>query len=320
MEQLCKAMKYYFAPLEGLTDSVFRRLHSKYFPGVDRYYTPFLSPTVHRSLTNRESREIPAADTLDYECVPQLLTRDPENFLWMAQQCIDRGYREVNLNLGCPSGTVTAKGKGSAMLAEPEDLDRFLDAVFHGDIPISVKTRIGFHTAENFPALLDVFNRYPIRELTVHPRVRDDFYKGPLDMDVFRYALENSKNPVCYNGNLCSEEQIRSLRADFPQLEAVMLGRGLIGDPGMLSPNGTDAAALEAFYEALLEEYTVAFGGARNAMFRLKENWRHLLCRFEGSEKLGKRLRKTTDLAEYKAVTREIFRTLPLRKALSPDW
>jgi len=313
-------MKYYFAPLEGLTDSVFRRLHSKYFPGVDRYYTPFLSPTVHRSLTNRESREIPAADTLDYECVPQLLTRDPENFLWMAQQCIDRGYREVNLNLGCPSGTVTAKGKGSAMLAEPEDLDRFLDAVFHGDIPISVKTRIGFHTAENFPALLDVFNRYPIRELTVHPRVRDDFYKGPLDMDVFRYALENSKNPVCYNGNLCSEEQIRSLRADFPQLEAVMLGRGLIGDPGMLSPNGTDAAALEAFYEALLEEYTVAFGGARNAMFRLKENWRHLLCRFEGSEKLGKRLRKTTDLAEYKAVTREIFRTLPLRKALSPDW
>jgi len=320
MEQLCKAMKYYFAPLEGLTDSVFRRLHSKYFPGVDRYYTPFLSPTVHRSLTNRESREIPAADTLDYECVPQLLTRDPENFLWMAQQCIDRGYREVNLNLGCPSGTVTAKGKGSAMLAEPEDLDRFLDAVFHGDIPISVKTRIGFHTAENFPALLDVFNRYPIRELTVHPRVRDDFYKGPLDMDVFRYALENSKNPVCYNGNLCSEEQIRSLRADFPQLEAVMLGRGLIGDPGMLSPNGTDAAALEAFYEALLEEYTVAFGGARNAMFRLKENWLHLLCRFEGSEKLGKRLRKTTDLAEYKAVTREIFRTLPLRKALSPDW
>ena len=320
MEQLCKAMKYYFAPLEGLTDSVFRRLHSKYFPGVDRYYTPFLSPTVHRSLTNRESREIPAADTLDYECVPQLLTRDPENFLWMAQQCIDRGYREVNLNLGCPSGTVTAKGKGSAMLAEPEELDRFLDAVFHGDIPISVKTRIGFHTAENFPALLDVFNRYPIRELTVHPRVRDDFYKGPLDMDVFRYALENSKNPVCYNGNLCSAEQIRSLRADFPQLEAVMLGRGLIGDPGMLSPNGTDAAALEAFYEALLEEYTVAFGGARNAMFRLKENWRHLLCRFEGSEKLGKRLRKTTDLAEYKAVTREIFRTLPLRKALSPDW
>ena len=314
-------MKYYFAPLEGLTDSIYRKLHHKYFPGIDQYYTPFLSPTVHRSLTPREAREVPPADHLDYRCVPQLLTREPENFLWMARQCRDLGYEEVNLNLGCPSGTVTAKRKGSAMLAEPDSLERFLEEIFSpGDLSISIKTRIGFQNKDQLPRLLEIFNSYPIRELTVHPRVRADFYKGPIDMESFRYVLENSRNPVCYNGNLCSTEQIRQISEAFPQLEAVMLGRGLIGDPGMLSPVDNKAAALECFYSELLDAYTDAFGGSRNAMFRLKENWRHLLCLFENSEKLGKRLRKTTDVTEYKAITREIFRTLPLRDSLNPDW
>ena len=314
-------MKYYFAPLEGLTDSIFRKLHHSFFPGLTRYYTPFLSPTVHRSLTPRESRELPEAASLGYACVPQLLTREPENFLWMARQCRELGYGEVNLNLGCPSGTVTAKGKGSAMLAEPEALDRFLEELFApGDLNISVKTRIGFHDTEQLPRLMEVFNRYPIRELTVHPRIRDDFYKGAIRTEAFRYVLENSRNPVCFNGNLCSREDIRKLSGEFPGLEAVMLGRGLIGDPGMLTPGGSTPETLEAFYGALLEAYTEAFGGSRNAMFRLKENWRHLLCLFEGSEKLGKRLRKTTDVSEYKAITHEIFHTLPLREKLKPDW
>lgn len=314
-------MKYYFAPLEGLTDSIFRQLHHSYFPGVDRYYTPFLSPTVHRNLTPRESREVPEAGSLDYACVPQLLTKEPENFLWMARQCRDLGYEEVNLNLGCPSGTVTAKGKGSAMLADPDALDRFLEEIFApGDLNISVKTRIGFHDAEHLSQLMEVFNRYPIRELTVHPRIRDDFYKGPVRMEAFRLVLKSSTNPVCFNGNLCSREDIRKLSESYPELDAVMLGRGLIGDPGMLTPGGSTAEALEGFYNALLEAYTDAFGSSRNAMFRLKENWRHLLCLFDGSEKLGKRLRKTTDAGEYKAITHEIFHTLPLREKLKPDW
>lgn len=321
MEQHHSIMKYYFAPLEGLTDSIYRRLHHTYFPGLDKYYTPFLSPTVHRALTAREARELPPADSLGCRCVPQLLTKVPEDFLWMAHQCKDLGYEEVNLNLGCPSGTVTAKGKGSAMLDDHEALSRFLDAVFAGtDVQISVKTRIGFHSAEYFSELLDIFNRYPIKELTVHPRVRDTFYNGPVDMEIFAYALANSRNPVCFNGNLCSLEQITGLQTDYPQLDAVMLGRGLIGDPGMLTPGCTQVSTLEIFYDALLEEYTAAFGGSRNAMFRLKENWRYLLRRFEHCEKLSKRLRKITDIAEYKAITRDIFHSVPLRDKLEPDW
>ena len=314
-------MNYYFAPMEGITDSVFRRAHHAHFSGITRYFMPFISPTVHRALTPREAREVPKADSVPFAAVPQLLTKVPEDFLWAAGQCRDLGYDEVNLNLGCPSGTVTAKGKGSGMLRDPDQLDRFLEAIFKdAPLPISVKTRLGFESAEEFPRLLEIFNRYPITELTLHPRVRKAFYAGSVDMDSFRYCLENSNAPVCYNGNLSSVSQIEAFTREFPQIKSVMIGRGLVGDPGMLTPGGTTVAALESFLEQLAEEYCVVFGSQRNAMFRLKENWRHLLCRFEGSEKLGKRLRKTTDIQEYRAIVREILHTLPLAPQLNPDW
>ena len=312
-------MQYYFAPLEGITDATFRRLHHTYFPGcVDRYYTPFFSPTVHRALTPREARELPPAENLGAVVIPQLLTKVPEDFLWMVGQCRDLGYEEVNLNLGCPSGTVTAKGKGSGMLRDPDVLDAFLDAIFAGSpLPISVKTRIGFSGPDEFPRLLEIYNQYPIKELTVHPRVRTAFYKGEVHMDMFSYAVQNSKNPLCYNGDLVSKRQVASLRESCPQVDAVMLGRGLIADPGMLLPGGTDRAALEGFLNALLEEYLVVFGGSRNAMFRLKEHWGMLIRKFENSEKLAKRLRKTTDLAEFRSVTAEILHTLPMKEELT---
>ena len=314
-------MRYYFAPMEGLTDSIYRKEHHAHFSGVDRYYLPFISPTIHRSLTNREQRDLPIADTISYEAVPQILTKVADDFIWAAGQCAERGYKEVNLNLGCPSGTVTAKGKGSGMLLDPDGLDRFLDSIFRkAPLPISVKTRLGFHSPEEFPRLVEIFNRYPICELTLHPRVRKQFYDGNVDMDAFRYLLENSKNPVCYNGNIRTFSELQTFEAAFPQVEAVMIGRGLIGDPGMLTPGGVTVPVLEAFMNRLLEEYTVCFGSTRNAMFRLKENWRHLILRFDGSEKLGKRLRKTTDVSEFKSVTAEIFHTLPLSKELQADW
>ncbi|MBR3979324.1 MAG: tRNA-dihydrouridine synthase family protein [Oscillospiraceae bacterium] len=314
-------MNIYFAPLEGLTDSTYRRLHHKYFPGVDCYYTPFFSPTSGRRLTPREIRELPPADSLDVPVIPQLLTKNPEDFLWMCEKFQDLGYTEINLNTGCPSGTVTAKGKGAGMLREPESLARFLDGIFEkASVQISVKTRLGFENPEEFSKILEIFNRYPIQELTIHPRVRNAFYKGAVDKGAFAYALSNSKMPLCYNGNLNTLADIKAISEEYPTLNAVMLGRGLIGDPGMCTPDGTKRDTLEAFFAELLEEYLIVFGGSRNAMFRLKEHWRYLLCKFEGSEKLGKRLRKTTDLEEYRQITKEIFRNLPMRAEVDTDW
>jgi len=139
-------------------------------------------------------------------------------------------------------------------------------------------------------------------------------------MDIFRYAEQNSSIPLCYNGNLCTIAQIEQFSMEHSAIQAVMLGRGLIGNPGMLTPGGTERQTLTSFLEQLLEAYTIAFGGSRNAMFRLKENWRYLFCLFQPDPKLQKRLRKATDLAEYKAVTAEILRNLPMQKELSSDW
>lgn len=314
-------MNYYFAPMEGLTDSVYRRVHHTYFPGIHTYYMPFLSPTMHRTLTQREKRELPRADSVSFRAVPQILTKISSDFIWAAEQCAQQGYDEVNLNLGCPSGTVTAKGKGSGMLRDPDGLDRFLDEIFHDSpLPISVKTRLGFASADEFPRFVEIFNRYPIKELTLHPRVRQAFYAGDVDMESFRYLLANTTLPVCYNGNLNNVAQISRIQSEFPQVGSVMMGRGLIGDPGMLTPGGTTLSALESFMDTLLEEYCVAFGSVRNAMFRLKENWRHLLCLFDNSDKLGKQLRKTTDEKEYRQIVTQILRTLPMRQTLQPDW
>ncbi len=313
-------MLYYFAPMEGLTDSIYRRVHHKHFGGVDRYYMPFFSPTVHRCLTRKEDRELPMADSVSFTAVPQIMTKVPEDFLWAAQVCKDRGYAQVNLNIGCPSGTVVAKGKGAGMLRDPDGLDRFFDEVFaDAPIPISVKTRLGVDDDENFPRLMDIFNRYPIHELTVHPRVRKDFYKNPLHMECFDYAASVSKNPLCYNGDLCSLGDIHAIESRYPQLSGVMLGRGLIADPGMLDC-GTAVQVLKAFHDELLETYTEAFGSQRNAMSRLKENWFYLAHKFDGGEKLFKALRKSTDFSQYQAVTEEIFATLPLLLSLEKPW
>ena len=313
-------MRYYYAPMEGLTDSIYRRLHHKYFGGIDRYYMPFISPTIHRTLTHKEDRELPMADSVDFCAIPQILTKIPEDFLWAAQVCADRGYTEVNLNVGCPSGTVVSKGKGSGMLRSPAELDAFLEAIFkESPLPISVKTRLGLENPEDFVSLLEVFNRYPIKELTIHPRVRKDFYKEPVREEWFRYAYENSKNPLCYNGNLMTKNQADSVSVQYSGVDAVMIGRALIADPGMLC-GGTTAEALEGFLGELTEEYIREFGSARNAMFRLKENWGFLRHRFENSDKLWKQLRKTTDIHEYNAITAQILHTLPLTDGLNVEW
>lgn len=305
-------MDYWFAPMEGLTDGIFRRLHRQYFGGVGRYYMPFLSPTAHRSLTRREEEVLPMAVGGE---VPQLLTRVPEDFLWAARQCRDRGYDEVNLNLGCPSGTVCAKGKGAGMLCKSDELDAFLDTVCAAaPLDISVKARIGYADPEEFPRLLEIFNRYPLKVVILHPRLRSQFYSGSVHLEAFRLAYRESKNPLCYNGDLKSTADIQLLRQEFPALEQVMLGRGLLRSPGMLCPQGTQRETLEAFTDELFAAYRQRMGG-RNAMFRIKEHWSYLIDLFDGSEKLGKALRKTTDVAEFCRITRQVFATLPMKKA-----
>lgn len=304
-------MRHVFAPMEGLTDSIFRRLHHRYFPGVDGYYMPFLSPTIHRTLTAKEQRDLPPAESLAVPAVPQVLTKNAQDFLWAAKVCQDLGYTEINLNAGCPSGTVVAKGKGSGLLRDLDALAAFLDEVCAASpLPVSVKTRLGLEDAQEFPRLVALYNQYPLREVIVHPRVRTQFYAGSVDMDAFSYAAAHCIHSLCYNGDIRTQAQLHQLEQTFPQLSGVMIGRGLLENPALLTPN-PDPQALQALMDGLLEEYTQVFGSSRNAMFRLKEHWSYLHRSFSGSEKLFKSLRKTTDVAQFQAITQEIFQSCP---------
>lgn len=306
-------MNYYFAPMEGLTDSIYRREHHRFFGGVDRYYMPFFSPTIHRALTSREIRELPKAESEAFTAVPQVLTKDPGDFLWAAEVIRDLGYGEINLNIGCPSGTVVAKGKGSGMLRDLDELARFFDSVFSDSpLPISVKTRIGLENPEEFVDILELYNQYPMQELIIHPRVRKQFYDGQVHREWFAYAVERSRNPLCFNGDIRTSSEIDALQAQYPGLNAVMIGRGLVADPGMLS-GGTDIAVLEAFLNALMDSYETEFASCRNALFRMKENWAHLHDRFEGSDRLWKKMRKTTDASEFRRLSAELLHTCPMK-------
>lgn len=306
------AEKVFFAPMEGLTDSIYRRIHHRYYPGVDGYFMPFFSPTEHRCLTNREARELPMAVDEEFFAVPQVMTKSPTDFLWACQTCADRGYEQINLNAGCPSGTVVSKGKGSGLLAHTDTLRALLDTVCaKSPIPVSVKTRLGLLSDDEYPALLSLYNDYPLALLIIHPRVRKQFYNGTADRSWFSYTCQNSKNPVCLNGDLDSAAACSQTAKEFPQADSLMLGRGLIANPGMFTAGGTTGEKMNLFYTELLDTYITAFGGSMNAMFRLKEHWNYLLPHFQGAQKLGKQLRKTTDLAEFRRLTNDIFRSCP---------
>ena len=310
--------RYDFAPLDGITRAVFRQVWARRFGGADRIFVPFFSPTHHRIVTPRDMREITRQGVEDLPLVPQVMTRLAPDFLWAAEVLGDMGYTEVNLNLGCPSGTVTAKGKGSGFLAKPEELERFFDQVFAAvKLPVSVKTRLGYQSAEEFPRLLEIFNRYPIACLTVHARTRPEKYLGPLHLDAFAEALEHSKNPVCYNGDLQTVEGVQAFEERFPQAEAVMIGRGAVADPALFRKlRGGPAATrqeLQAFTQELYLSYQDFYGQVGIAAQRMREVWFYLIHLFADADRLNRDMRRFRTPGEYEAAERAIFQELELR-------
>ena len=231
-------MQYYTAPMEGLTDRIWRQAHQRWFgaPGAPaRYYAPFLSPPENRVLIKKKMAELDPAANPGAPVIPQLLAKDGALAAWMVTELRRLGYTEVNLNFGCPSGTVTAKGKGAGMLRDPAKLEAFLDEFFsRTEGPVSVKTRLGVTRPEEFDAILDIYNRYPICELTIHPRVMRQLYRGEADRAAFAACLPRCRMPVCYNGDITTPAQLAALEAEHPSLSGIMVGRGLIADPALL--------------------------------------------------------------------------------------
>lgn len=312
-------MRYYFAPMEGITGQLFRQVHYRHFPSADRYYMPFMAPTGEHKFSGKNLREL-APETMGRPvAIPQLLTANAQEFLWAAENLAELGFSEVNLNLGCPSGTVVSKGKGSGFLADPDALDAFLEQVCKASpLPVSVKTRLGMKEPEEFERLLKIYRRYPICELTIHPRTREEFYKGGVHTDVFDAAAEVCEIPLCFNGNLFSVQNVREFEAAHPDIPAVMIGRGLLIDPMLIERlHGAEVSRekYKAFHNELCQAYIeTAQGGLQNVLPRMKELWCYLICSFEDTQKYAKQLKKATKWDVFYALTQEILETAPLRE------
>ena len=305
-------MDFYFAPLEGIGGYIYRNAQAAFFPKADKYFSPFLAPNQNRSFSPREKKDIAPEHNTQIRLVPQILTNNAEIFVRTAGDLQALGYEEINLNLGCPSRTVVTKNRGAGFLAKPEALDAFLYEVFsRTDMRISVKTRLGMEDAEEFEELLSIYNKYPLAELIIHPRVQRDYYKNRPDREAFARAFARTGHRVVYNGDIFGKKDYEQFHARYPAVECIMAGRGVLANPCFFGElRGEDTLTkeqLRQFHDRLLADYAAELSGDKNVLFKMKELWYYLAHAFTNHEKYVKKIRKAQRICDYREVVRSIF-------------
>ena len=322
----------YSAPLEGITGFAYRNTHHAHFTGIVKYYTPFLAPNYTHNLKTREREDVAPSNNAGLPLIPQILTNRPGDFLWAAEEIYALGYREINLNLGCPMPTVVKKHRGSGQLGDLDELDRFLEEICTGmdglfgleesaqdyspsagmdRLRFSIKTRIGLDSPDKAEGLLEIYNRYPLFELIVHPRTQRDLYGGVPDLETFEMFLKGSTHPVVYNGDIFSVKDFERIRNLFPDCRTIMLGRGLIANPA-LAREATGGRPLEKeelrrFHDALFEALQATLPGMGPLLGKMKELWFYMGRNFTEADKYLKEIKKAKDLVRYRSAVRLLF-------------
>lgn len=305
-------MKYYLAPMEGITGYIYRNAYEKYFGNIDTYFTPFLVPNQSTSLKTKEIRDVLPENNKGMNIVPQILTNNSEGFIATARKLQGLGYKEINLNLGCPSGTVVGKNRGSGFLALRDELDKFLDEIYKiNDMKISIKTRIGKDNPEEFYELIKIYNKYPLEELIIHPRTQKDFYGNKPNLEVFKDALSLSNSSICYNGDIFTTDDYNKLIKDFPEIDKVMLGRGLLANPALMNEIKNNAfmdkKVLKDFHDEIFNNYAEVFNEEKNAMYRIKELWGFMIHIFSDNKKYYKKIKKSQRVSDYNDAVLSLF-------------
>lgn len=305
-------MELSFAPMEGVTYAAFRRTQARLFGGADKYYAPFIAPNGDGTYKTGNRRDVLPENNEGIVLIPQILCKAAEPFLLVAKELEAMGYSEVNLNAGCPSGTVVAKHKGSGMLRDTESLERTLDEIFSRcPLKVSIKTRMGVHSTEEFSAIMEVYKKFPLALLTVHARDRDGMYKSSPDIDGFAKALDGCSFPIEYNGNIFSVKDAENISARFPEMGRVMIGRGAVADPALFrrikGGSPLSVKELQQFHEELLEEYLRSGLDEHHAIPRMKELWSYFRFKFPGEDKNMKAVFKTRNMPNYRSAVSHLF-------------
>jgi tRNA-dihydrouridine synthase len=305
------------SPLQGFTDFRFRNAFHRYFGGIDTFYSPYIKLNGKLVIKGSYERDILPENNTTLEVIPQIITNNAEEFLFVAKYVQQLGYKELNWNLGCPYPMVAKCGMGSGLISNTSQIEHILKRVHtETDIIVSMKMRMGY---ENPTEILDVFpilEQYPIKNIAIHARIGKQLYKGGVDLDSFQKCLDTSKQKIYYNGDITSVEKFRMMQERFPSIDHWMIGRGLIADPflpSMIKNNTTEypknkLEIFEAFHDTIYQEYDAYLSGPTPIRMKMLGFWEYFSESFSNPQKTFKKIKKAGNSKNYEAVVKEIFK------------
>jgi len=306
----------YLAPLQGMTDRIYRNLFPVYFKGVDLAIAPFISSAKKMKPDNNLLREFYTDKNTGIPTIPQIMSSAPDDFAKLANRLYDIGYSTVNWNLGCPFPMVVKKIRGAGLLCYPGRVESFLEETMAAIKPkLSIKLRIGLKYPDEVLQLIPVFNKYPLEELIIHPRTGMQMYEGEVDLDIFEQCLGLSKHRIVYNGDIDSVEKLVMLSKRFGSVERWMIGRGLLGNPFLAEKIKFNTEKLyhekikimRAFHDHLFAEYSKILYGPSHITNKMKEFWTYTGSFFENGEKIRKRIKKAHHRDNYIDIVNKVF-------------
>lgn len=309
----------HFAPLQGYTDAAYRQAHSRIFGGIDTYYSPFVR-VEHGEIRRKDIRDILPENNRDIHLIPQLIASQPDKLEQIIALFIGQGYREADINLGCPFPMLAKRHNGAGMLPHPEEVKELLDTATekYPQIRFSVKLRLGWEQAEECLALLPVLNALPLTHVILHPRLGRQQYKGEVDLDGFEAFYNGCEKPLLYNGDLRTVEEIQAVTERFPKLAGVVIGRGLLANPALaweyrqgtkLSPDER-TEKVRQLHAAVFNSYEEQLqGGDMQLLMKMKSFWEYLLP--DADRKAKKTIHKTGRLANYLAAVDRLLSARP---------
>jgi len=302
----------YLAPVQGITDRIYRNLFPLYFKGVDVAIAPFISSSKKMKPVNNLLREFYPDKNTGIPTIPQIMSSNPDDFTMLANALYDIGYSSVNWNLGCPFPMVMKKGRGAGMLCYPDRIESFLEKAMPAIKPkLSIKLRLGLKYPDEVLELIPIFNRFPLEELIIHPRTGVQMYEGEVDLDMFEQCLNLTKHRVVYNGDIDSFEKYKMLSLRFGSIKRWMIGRGLIGNPFLAEK----IKISRGFHDHLFAEYLKILSGPAHITDKMKEIWTYMAGFFENGEKIRKRINKTHHRDNYVDVVNKIFSETQISEA-----
>lgn len=306
----------YLAPIQGITDRIYRNLFPLFFKGVDMAIAPFISSSKKMKPVNNLLREFYPDKNTGIPTIPQIMSSDPDDFTKLANALYDIGCGTVNWNIGCPFRMVVKKGRGAGMLCHPDRIESFLEKTMPALKPgLSIKLRLGLTYPDEVLQLIPIFNQYPLEELIIHPRTGVQMYDGDVDLDMFEQCLGLSKHRIVYNGDINSFEKWEMLSKRFGSIERWMIGRGLLGNPFLAEkikfntekPYDEKIKIIRIFHDHLFDEYSKILYGPSHITNKMKEIWTYMGGFFENGEKIRKKINKTHHRDNYIDVVKKVF-------------